>query len=100
MQISNDKLFGSEALATVLIDRGLINAADAERARGAQSTLGGSLASMLVRSGAISEQTLLPVLSELTGIGQLSRADEPTHGSMIDAACERLKVPLQRNSAN
>jgi general secretion pathway protein E len=52
-------------LGSALQERGLVSVEDIERARSVQSSLGGRLDSVLLRLGSLSEDKLLPVLSEL-----------------------------------
>ncbi len=51
----------------MLIARGLVGAADLERALELQASMGGRIGSLLVRIGALSEEQLLVVLSEQLG---------------------------------
>ncbi|MEP5766262.1 MAG: ATPase, T2SS/T4P/T4SS family [Halieaceae bacterium] len=59
------------------MQRGLVSQEDIERAKTVQASLGGRLDSILMRLGAVSEDNLLPVLSELYAAPMLSPADLP-----------------------
>ena len=76
-------------LGQLLLERGLITASDLDRALGAQPASQLRLGRLLVRLGAISEDTLLPVLAEQLGLGLLSeeqlRAQAPGIARTVDA---------------
>ncbi|HAI58551.1 MAG TPA: type II secretion system protein [Xanthomonadaceae bacterium] len=78
-----------QRLGELLVDRGLLNAADLQRALGVQAQLGGRLGQILVRLGALSEDSLLPVLAEQLGMPVLVAAEWPQ-----DAAALRLDPAL------
>ena len=62
----------SGSLGQMLLARGLITPADLDRALAAQRQLDARLGRALVRLGALSEDSLLPVLAEQLGIGLLT----------------------------
>jgi len=62
-------------LGELLVQRGLIQEADRDRALSVQQQIGGRLGAILIRIGAIGEDGLLPVLSEQLRMPILS-ADE------------------------
>jgi len=55
-------------LGAMLVDAGLIGAADLERALALQATIGGRLGSVLMRTGALSEDNLLATLRTQLGL--------------------------------
>ena len=75
----------------VLLARGVVQAADLERARQIRQTAGGDLGALLVGMGALSEDVLLTHLAEHLGVAYL-RADDalPEHHAvyrhMVDSA--------------
>lgn len=74
-----------QRLGELLLERGLLAAVDLQRALTVQAQVGGRLGQVLVRLGALSEETLLPVLVEQLGVPALSASDWPQ-----DAAALRL----------
>ena len=66
------------SLGQLLLARELINPADLDKALAAQHQLGARLGKALVRMGALSEDTLLPVLAEHLGLDLL--AEDELHG--------------------
>jgi general secretion pathway protein E len=64
-------------LGEALEERGLVSEQDIERARSVQAGLGGRLDSILLRLGSISEDKLLPVLSELYQAPMLASSAAP-----------------------
>ena len=70
-------------LATLLLERGLIAPADLEKALAFQRQFGGRLGSVLVRIGALSEDTLLPVLGEQLGMPILLPESVPLQGTVM-----------------
>ena len=67
----------------MLVERGLIAPADLEKALAFQRQFGGRLGSVLVRIGALSEDTMLPVLAEQLGLSVLHVEDAPMHGAAM-----------------
>src|SRR5271168_2852102 len=59
-------------IGQLLIEAGLIGEADLARALAFQERYGGRLGSILVRLGALSEERLLPILSNQLGIPVLA----------------------------
>jgi general secretion pathway protein E len=70
-------------IGAMLVDRGVIGAADLEKALAFQRQFGGRLGSVLVRIGALSEDSLLPVLSEQLGLPVLLPEDAPLTGTAM-----------------
>ncbi len=70
-------------IGDLLFERGLIEAVDLEKALNFQREYGGRLGSVLVRLGALSEDTLLPVLGEQLGLPILSLQDAPLTGTAM-----------------
>jgi general secretion pathway protein E len=78
-----------QRLGELLVARGHLGAADLQRALGLQAQLGGRFGQILVRLGAVSEDTLVPVLAEQLGMPVLASAEWPQ-----DAAALRLDAAL------
>lgn len=66
-----------EKIGTLLIDAGLIKSGDLEKSLQIQSQTGGLLGSILIRTGAISEEQLLPVLSKQLDLDIINTEDLP-----------------------
>jgi general secretion pathway protein E len=81
-------------LGQMLIARGCIADSDLERALSYQRMHGGQIGSILIRLGALSEESLLPVLAEQTGYTLVSLTDIPSE--YIMAAIQRLRWPWDR----
>lgn len=75
-------------LGELLVERHLATPADIGKALAFQQQFGGRIGSILVRLGALSEESLLPVLSEQLGIPLLDSSEWP-----VDAQAAR--VPLE-----
>ena len=70
----------NKAFADMLLARGVVQAADLERAQQIQQTAGGDLGALLVGIGALSEDALLRHLAEHLGVVYLREdADLPDH---------------------
>ena len=63
-------------LGELLLDAGLVGAADLERGLALQQKIGGRIGSVLMRIGAVSEDNLLQVLSRQLGLPVMG-ADVP-----------------------
>jgi general secretion pathway protein E len=70
-------------IGTLLVERGLVAPAELEKALAFQRQFGGRLGSVFMRIGALSEETLLPVLGEQLGLPILRFDDAPTNGAAI-----------------
>ncbi|KRG87093.1 Flp pilus assembly complex ATPase component TadA [Stenotrophomonas sp. CW117] len=70
-------------LGELLIDRQLISAGDVQKALAFQAQFGGRIGSVLVRLGALSEDSLLPVLSDQLGIPVLGGDEWPASGDDV-----------------
>lgn len=70
-------------IGTLLVQRGLVAAGELEKALAFQRQFGGRLGSVLMRIGALSEDSLLPVLSEQLGLPILLPQDAPSSGSSM-----------------
>jgi len=66
-----------QRLGELLLARGLLAPADLQRALAVQAQLGGRLGQILIRLGALSEDSLLPVLVEQLAVPALAAADWP-----------------------
>lgn len=64
-------------IGELLLQRGLIESRDLEKALALQSSVGGRLGSVLIRIGAISEEYLLPVLAEQLNVDVLTLSALP-----------------------
>lgn len=71
----NAPLLQSTAIGQLLLSRGLINQADLDKALSFQKQAKARLGAALVRLGAISEDSLLPVLADQLGITLLDEED-------------------------
>lgn len=70
-------------LGELLVERGIVSPPDVQKALAFQEQFGGRLGSILVRLGALSEETLLPVLSEQLGTPMLSGGEWPEQPEVI-----------------
>jgi general secretion pathway protein E len=80
-------------LSELLRERGLISDRDCAEAEAIQREAGGGLAATLVRIGAISEESLLQVLSEQVGLPLLDPAEAPGAEEVQETA-RALNVPI------
>ena len=64
-------------LGELLVERGIVSAADVHKALAFQDQYGGRIGSILVRLGALSEKSLLPVLSDQLGVPLLAGSEWP-----------------------
>ena len=64
-------------IGALLLEAGAVSQADVEKALAFQRQYGGRLGSILIRLGALSEDTLLPVLAEQQGLTVVSRQEMP-----------------------
>ncbi|HEY1034257.1 MAG TPA: ATPase, T2SS/T4P/T4SS family [Pseudoxanthomonas sp.] len=81
-------------LGELLVDRQLVGAGDVQKALAFQSQFGGRIGSVLVRLGALSEDSLLPVLCEQLGIRQLEGSEWPAGGGSVRAVLERADCSI------
>jgi len=72
-----------QRLGELLVARGLLVQADLARALTLQAQIGGRLGQILVRLGALSEDTLVPVLSEQLSIPVVRPAEWPEDSSAL-----------------
>ena len=70
-------------LGELLVERGLVSSGDVQKALAFQDQFGGRLGNILVRLGAISEETLLPVLADQLGIPLLGGSEWPEQPEAI-----------------
>ena len=77
-----------EAIGALLLQRGLIGAPDLEKALAFQRQFGGLLGSILVRLGALSEDALLPVLAEQSGLTVAGADEMPSQPSEVASVIE------------
>ena len=79
-------------LGQLLLSRGLITEADLARALAAQRQLDARLGRALVRLGALSEDTLLPVLAEHLGVALLAEDALQSHAADVRATVTQLGI--------
>ncbi len=66
-----------QSLGDILLERGLVSAADLRQARRLRDEVGGLLGQALIRLGALSEEALLAVLSQQLALPIIDMADIP-----------------------
>jgi general secretion pathway protein E len=71
-------------LGDLLVERQIVTRADVNKALAFQQQFGGRLGSILVRLGALSEESLLPVLAAQLGIPLLEGAEWPGDAAAIE----------------
>lgn len=76
----------SRRLGDLLLERGLVSNSEIAKALAFQQQFGGRLGSILVRLGAVSEESLLPVLSEQLQIPVLEGSDWPSDATAVHEA--------------
>src|SRR3546814_14263672 len=84
----------SQLRGELLVARRLASRQDSAKALAFQQQYGGRIGSILVRLGALSEESLLPVLSEQLGIDLLASGEWPEEAVAIGAAIEPSGLPL------
>ncbi len=80
-------------IGALLLQRELITQQDLDKALAFQSQFKGRLGSILIRMGALSEDALLPVLSEQLGLPLLAADQLPTQGTDIINAIQASGLP-------
>lgn len=75
-------------IGALLVERGLVTESDIDKALTFQRQFGGRLGSILVRMGALSEDSLLPVLATQLGLTLLDAGDLPAQTGEILAALQ------------
>ncbi len=81
-------------LGALLVERGLIDTKDIDKALAFQRQFKGRLGAILVRIGAISEDTLLPVLAEQLQLQLINSEELPHSQEPILKAVESSRLPL------
>ena len=81
-----------DALGSLLLARKLVTQSELDRALASQQQSNVRLEKLLVRIGAISEDSLLPVLSEYWGIKLLTEAEILAHAADIPQAIKLLGI--------
>ena len=79
-------LDATKKIGELLLERGLIQETDLRKALQLQTSSKDRLGVLLVRSGAISEDSLLPVLSEQLGMARLQGNELPEHAVVFEFA--------------
>ena len=82
-------------IGELLVSRGLISNLDLEKALALQKQMPSRLGAILVRLGALSEDTLLPILSEQTGYAVATSADLPTRMGDIAETVQMSGLPAE-----
>ncbi|MFZ5657237.1 MAG: GspE/PulE family protein [Pseudomonadota bacterium] len=83
-----------QRLGELLVARGAVTPADVAKALAFQHQFGGRIGSILVRLGALSEESLLPALADQLGMGVLAGDEWPADLAMIDVVVARAGLPL------
>jgi general secretion pathway protein E len=78
-------------LGELLVERGLVTTSDLSRALAFQQQYPGRIGSVLVRLGAVSEENLLPVLSEQIDVPVLRQEEWPQEGA-VHAALDSVQL--------
>jgi general secretion pathway protein E len=82
-------------LGELLVERQLAGRQDIAKALAFQQQYGGRIGSILVRLGALSEESLLPVLAGQLGMSVLESGEWPEDGAAISAVVEASGLPLE-----
>jgi general secretion pathway protein E len=85
----------SRRLGDLLVERGLASAGDVAKALAFQQQFGGRIGSILVRLGALSEESLLPVLSQQLAIPLLESREWPADTDQVRVAIEASGLPAE-----
>jgi general secretion pathway protein E len=94
-EISSESSFEHRPLGRMLIDDGIIEPAELDRALAFQRSYGGRLGGILLRFGALSEDRLLLVLSRQLGIPVVQPAQIPQEMARFLAAMEQSGYPAE-----
>lgn len=88
--------FSSETspLCSLLISQGRISEKDVANALACQHRLGGGIGAILIRLGAISEESLLESLSNLCGVPVIDQTDMPTDSQTYLDAIKISGIPV------
>ena len=81
-------------IGDLLVEEGLVSRADVNKALAFRQQYGGRIGSILVRLGALSEESLLPVLSTQLGTPLLEANDRPVDTSALRSVAERSGLLL------
>ena len=84
----------AKRLGEILVERQIISTGDVVKALAFQEQFGGRIGSVLVRLGALSEETLLPVLSEQLDISLLRGSEWPGDVESIRSCVENSPYAL------
>lgn len=87
--------FQTRRLGELLTDRQIVSAADVAKALAFQQQFGGRIGSILVRLGALSEESLLPVLAEQLAIPVIGADEWPADASAIESVVARSGLLLE-----
>lgn len=90
----------AERLGDLLVSAGVVTPADLQKALGFQEQFGGRIGSILVRLGALSEDTLLPMLSRQLHMPLLSADEWPVSIDAVRDVAQSLGVTLEWLSDN
>ena len=78
-----EQLPGTRLLGHLLVERQIVSTSDIQKALAFQEQFGGRIGSILVRLGALSEETLLPVLADQLGMPVLAGDEWPQNSDSI-----------------
>jgi general secretion pathway protein E len=84
-----------EVIGALLVKRGLVTAQDLDKALAFQRQFKGRLGSVLVRMGALSEDSLLPVLAEQLGLTLLAGDQLPTRPEEVASGILACGLPAE-----
>lgn len=82
-------------LGELLVERQLVTVGDVQKALAFQAQFPGRIGSVLVRLGALSEDSLIPVLSEQLGIPVLAGSEWPAGGDDVRSTMSTLDYSLE-----
>ena len=83
-----------QPIGVLLLERGLVEQNDIERSLVIQEQYHSRIGAILVRTGAISEDALLPVLAEQLGVRFLLQGEFPSQGAGILATMQSSGLPI------
>jgi general secretion pathway protein E len=82
---ANERPAKTRLLGELLVETGIVSATDVQKAVAFQQQFGGRIGSVLVRMGALSEESLLPVLAKQLGIPLLAPNEWPEQPDVVNA---------------
>lgn len=91
---STENTTQNQEIGSLLLNKNLINKSDLKKARSIHQEIGGYLYNILIRIGAISEDSLLPVLSQQLQIPVLAKQDHPHDFTKINQWLMKQNIDL------